>query len=127
MGNKRKQLKTNYKKERLIKLEEKKIEAIVSMQQERQEKGPDYHFLMSLLPYIEELDNPEKLQLQSKIHALVSEAYNRNWEKRNSNTVVRQHEAGFRVTTSPRQSLTVNRYDVKLILAHQFLLPQYKL
>lgn len=62
----------------MIKLEEKKINAILDIQnnnEKKTEEGYDYFFLISLLPFRKPLDPLQKLELRSKLQAAVMESY----------------------------------------------------
>ncbi|XP_069688245.1 uncharacterized protein [Periplaneta americana] len=65
-----------------LQLEERRTEPTLSIQRDKQETGADYHFLMSLLPYIEELDPLEKLELRSKVQMCVTESYRKHVNKK---------------------------------------------
>lgn len=60
-----------------LEIEQKKLDLIREEQQKdsAMTNNPDYHFLMSLLPYFEPLNALEKLQLRSNMQNLVLEAY----------------------------------------------------
>lgn len=80
-GNKRRRYnKIEDKEDKFIKLEEKKIEAIMAIKKE--DNGPDYHFMISLLPYIETLDPLEKLEVRSQMQTVVSNAYEKHLKKK---------------------------------------------
>lgn len=93
----------------------------MSMKQETEAKGPDYHFLISLLPYIEELDTMEKLQLRCQIQALVTEAYKKSKERR---VIVPQHEAPLPLASLPQSPLMPGSYELENNTCVCFLIPE---
>lgn len=61
---------------RYLEIEQKKLDFLQREQKEDAEvkNNPDYHFLMSLLPYFEELDALEKLEVRGKIQDIMIKA-----------------------------------------------------
>lgn len=75
-GNKKKRF-VDDSTQKLLDLEEKKI-AILQNAQEREKKiydDPDAQFLLSFLPYIQQLSSLEKLEVRSQIQSVVLNAY----------------------------------------------------
>ncbi|KAF6204404.1 hypothetical protein GE061_002745 [Apolygus lucorum] len=56
--------------DKMLEMEQRKLDAILSMQQE-EPKSDDHHFFLSLLPMIEPLSHIEKLRLRAKIQKVV--------------------------------------------------------
>lgn len=56
---------------KMLQLEEEKVNILKS---DTQEKCDDYHFLLSLLPHLKELDGIEKLSMRNKINQVIIDA-----------------------------------------------------
>lgn len=65
--------------DRYIEIEQQKIELLRNDQKKSSEltQNPDYHFLMSLLPYFDEFNGIEKLELRANVQNVVLEALRR--------------------------------------------------
>lgn len=69
--------KTELEKE-MVQIEKQKLNAILGIQKnstKREDEGDDYHFLMSLLPFMKHLDPLLKLELRGKIQAEVMHSF----------------------------------------------------
>lgn len=68
----------------MVELEKQKLSAILSIQEnakKKEEEGDDYHFFMSLLPYMKNLDPLLKLELRGKIQTEVMHSYRINQQQ----------------------------------------------
>ena len=81
-SSKRKIINTDEKNDRNQEPEEKKaLTSPVLVHQDERKGNDDYHFLLSLMPYIQALDPVEKLELRSQIQNLVTASFKKEVNK----------------------------------------------
>ncbi|KAG5892683.1 hypothetical protein JTB14_004880 [Gonioctena quinquepunctata] len=69
--------------QKMVQLEERKIDAIVNMRNtsnKEHDNDDDFHFLMSLLPYMKKLEPLDKLHARTQIQSVVMDVYRRHDE-----------------------------------------------
>lgn len=75
--------------ESLLLQQKRLLNTIATLQNQISNIGTDYQFLISLLPYIENLDPVKKLEVRNKIQQVVLEAYrNHIWLYQHLQTLV---------------------------------------